>query len=163
MRKNLLQALLPIHALRERRALRMYHEQKENHALALSAREQAVLEQARLEREAEETLAQVASSSTMNAEQAQWTLHVAAQLKEDAQACERTLPELAVKVQKAEASMDEARQAHVARVRGHRKVEEAGNRVARRDERTLAAMAEQLADDDFAPMWIANQAAANLP
>lgn len=165
--KQHLQALLPIHALRESRALRHCHEQQAAHELALAVEASATAERARLQRESDEALgsavgsavAGAVASGTLRAGDAQWALHRSAELKQRADAVDSTLPELASHTRRAADAEQQARAAHAARVRAHRKVCEAARRVSAREAQADAATVEQRMDDDFAPRWFADRSA----
>lgn len=158
MSKNTLQALLPIHALRERRALRLYHEQQQAHAQAVQAEAETRGEQQRLDLAAAITRASIGAAGDASPADMQWQLQMADDLKAQAQVKAEALPQLSEQVQRLHGEMDEARAAHLARVRGHRKVELASEHWAKKANRVLAQRAEQQADDDFAVRWAVAQA-----
>lgn len=155
--KNRLNALLPVHALRESRALRVVHERMATHERAVAAEHQAVAEQARLRRDAGDTMSDLATAGAMRAGDAQWRLHVAATLGARADACDETIARRADEAQRALDAEREARISHAARVRGHHKVVEASRRVAMREGLARDGVAEQRADDDFSPRWFLSQ------
>jgi hypothetical protein len=157
--KNPLRALLPIHALRESRALRHCHERNAAFELTLAAEMRAAADRARAERESNEAIAAAVAAVPMCAADAQWAVHRAAMLKQHAGDCERSLPALAEATHHALASRNEARRAHAATVRSHHKMREASRRVSSRDDSARSAAAEQRADEEFAPRWFANQPA----
>ncbi len=157
---NPLRALLPVHALRESRALRQCHERDQALGMALQAEADANAQQRRLHRESNETLARLADAGPMRAADAHWALHEAADSRQRAQACEATLPGLASQAAAARDAVREARTAHAARVRSHHKVREASRQVGLRQERAQDSLQEQRADDDFAPRWFKAQRVA---
>jgi hypothetical protein len=157
--RNPLRALLPVHALRESRALRRLHEQTAALELALAAEGKTQVDQRRFERESNEAIAAAAAAAPMLAADAQWATHRAAMSKQRAADCARALPALTEASGKALASRHEARVVHAATVRGHQKMREASRALSNRDDLARAAAAEQHADDEFAPRWFANQRA----
>lgn len=156
--KSTLHALLPIHVLRERRALRVLHERTAAHAQALAAREQAAADQARCHRASNQAIADLVSAGPMQAGVAQWSLHVAATFAARAEGFEAQLPQLALDADRASASAGQARGAHAERVRHHQMVREAAGRASARVRSVQTAAAEQRDDDDFAPRWFADRA-----
>jgi len=150
---NALHALLPIHALRERRALRRVHEQRQAHEQAARAEADAADARRRLEARAGATLAGIGSAATTRASEMQWQLEEATSLKHQAVTLSAEVERLGEQKAHLQSRLDDARDAHLVQVRGHRKLQEASARWDRREARSVAARAEQLADDEFAVKW----------
>lgn len=157
--KGSLAPLLPIHAMRERRAQRAFHEQSQAYESALSAQMGAALAVVRLQNDRAEMLAGVLDAGAMSAVEAQASIVHAASFEERIVGAERYRDQLADQVVHALEAVREARRLYAVAVRTSRKLDIASTRQHHTATRLQSKRAEQNADDDFAQRCGAGAAA----
>ncbi|MBA3596405.1 MAG: hypothetical protein H0W40_03375 [Methylibium sp.] len=153
MSTTVLDGLLPIHASRERRALRVYHEQNQAYELALAAQMHAALAMTRLQHSAKALLDAVLEGGAMNAGEAQAALAQVEVFERQIEAARLELEALTAKTQTALDAAREARRVYAAKVRTHHKLTEACRHEAQRAARLHGQRSEQRADDEFSARW----------
>lgn len=153
MSSTVLDGLLPIHASRERRALRIYHERNQAYELALAAQMHAALVLTRLQHSAKEVLGAVLEGGAMSAGEAQAAL---AQVEVFERRIEDTRLQLHTLTARTQVALDAAREArcvYAAKARTHHKLNEACRQEAERAMRLQAQRTEQRTDDEFSARW----------
>lgn len=153
MSTTVLDGLLPIHASRERRALRVYHERNRAYELALDAQMHAALVLTRLQHSAEAVLGAVLEGGAMSAGQAQAALAQVEVFERRIEDTQSLLQKLTAKTQVALDAAREARLVYAAKVRTNHKLTEACRQEAERATRRSAQRTEQRTDDEFSARW----------
>jgi hypothetical protein len=150
---TVLDELLPIHASRERRALRIYHEHNQAYELALAAQMNTALRIARLQHSARSSLGRVLEGGAMSAGQAQAALEQVGVFERQIETAELELQTLTAETQSALDAAREARRVYALKVRTSHKLEQACRQETRLAMRVESQRAEQHADDDFTARW----------
>jgi len=148
--KNSIAKLLPLHAARERRALRFYHEQNLVYEAAFAQQMDTTLQHVRLKAAAQKELANLLNVQVFDAAEAQHMLLTRAELQEAAQAVSDRMPDLSRRTQASLDSSRAARQAYAQKVQTHFKMSEASHRIASQERRWIELQVEQSAEDEFA-------------
>ena len=148
--KNSIARLLPVHAARERRALRFYHEQNLVYEAAFAQQMATNQEHVQLKALAQKELANLLNAQNFNAAEAQQMLLIHAELKGAAQAINDRLPELSQQTQASFESSRAARQAYAQKVQTHFKLSEASRRISLQQRRWMELQAEQNVEEEFA-------------
>lgn len=148
--KNLFARLLPIHAARERRALRVYHEQNLMYEAAFAKQMDTTLQHVRLKAAAQKQLASVLDVQALSAAEAQYMLQTRTELQDAASAVSDRIPELSQRTQASLESSRDARRAYEKKLQTHFKMGEANRRAFSQQRRSIESLAEQRAEDEFA-------------
>ena len=148
--KNSIARLLPLHAARERRALRLYHEQNLIYEDAFAQQMATNLQHVRLQAAAQKELTNLLDVQVFDAAEAQHILSTRAELQDAAQAVNDRMPEVSQRTQASFESSRAARQAYVQKVQAHFKMSEASRRIFSQERRWGELQAEQHAEDEFA-------------
>lgn len=148
--KNSIAKLLPLHAARERRALRLYHEKNLVYESALAQQTATNLQHTRLKIAAQKKLANLLDVQVFGAAEAQHVLLAHAELQDAAQAVSDRMPEFSERVRASLEFLLAARQTYAQKVLTHFKMREASRRVVLQERHWVNLQAEQFADDEFA-------------
>lgn len=152
-----LKALLPIYALRERRAQRLYNEQSLEHGRAMSAQAHALAMVERLQQSRQSALANVLKSDEMNAFYAQGLLDQAAVAQKSLDPAQKELSDKQVLAEQAGMAVVQARELYASKVHAHHKMCEAYNLENSRETKALQARSEVEADDEFVATRLARR------
>ena len=147
--KNSVAKLLPLHAARERRALRLYHEQNSVYEAALAQQMATNLQYERLKAAAQEELAKLLDVQVFDAAEAQHMLLARAELQDAAQAVNERMPEFSERTRVSLESSLAARQTYAKKVQTHFKMNEASRRIVSSERHWANLQDEQRADDEF--------------
>lgn len=148
--KNSIARLLPVHAARERRALRFYHEQNLVYEAAFAQQMAANQKYVQLNALAQKELANLLNAQNFNAAEAQQILLIHAELKGAAQAINDRMLELSQRTQVSLESSQAARRAHTQKAQTHFKMSEASRRISLQQRRWIELQAEHNAEEEFA-------------
>jgi hypothetical protein len=150
-------SLLPIHAVRERRAQRLYYEQSQAHERAMSAQTNASAALVCLQNSHQAALANALEGSTMNAAHAQASLDQAAVALRGIAPAQKELSEKQAQTEQALAAAVESRVLYANKVRTHHKMRELCSLENSREAAVAQARCEIEADDEFVAPWLARQ------
>lgn len=147
--KNSIVKLLPLHAARERRALRLYHEQNLVYEAALAQQMASNLQCERLKAAAQEEFMKLLDVQVFDAAEAQHMLVARAELQDAARAVNERMPEFSERTRVSLESSLAARQTYAKKVQTHFKMNEASRRIMLWERHLANSQAEQSADDEF--------------
>ncbi len=153
-----LDGLLPIHAARERRALRVYHEHSQVYELALSAQMSKSLALVRMQQTAKAALVSVLEGGQMSAGDAQATIEQVKVMEVRIKETTVRLEDLKKKTQIALDAAREAKRAYAMKVRTSHKLRHASDSQNVLINRAAMQREEQRVDDDFSPHRAASTA-----
>lgn len=149
--------LLPIHAVRERRAQRVYYEQSQAYERALSAQMQASAALVRLKKCHQTALSSALEGGQMGASYAQALLEQAVVAQRDIGPAQKELQHKQAQTLQALGAADEARKLYANKVCMHHKMRELCSLQDLREAKAEEARCEIEVDDEFAAPWLARQ------
>jgi len=149
--------LLPIHAVRERRAQRLHHEQSQAYERALSAQMRASTALERLQQSYQTALSSALEGGEMSAAYAQALLEQAVVAQRGMGPAQKELDKKKLQMEQALAAADDARKLYASKVCMHQKMRELCSLQDSREAKVAEARCEVEADDEFVAPWLARK------
>jgi poly-gamma-glutamate capsule biosynthesis protein CapA/YwtB (metallophosphatase superfamily) len=149
--------LLPIHAVRERRAQRLHYEQSQAYERALSAQMHASTALEHLQQSYQNALSSALEGGAMSAAYAQALLEQAVVAQRDIAPAQKELNDKQAQAEQALAAAQEARAHYASKVCMHHKMRELCSLQDARDAKVAEARSEVESDDEFVAPWLERQ------
>jgi hypothetical protein len=149
--------LLPIHAVRERRAQRLHYEQTQAYERSLSAQMQAKTALERLQQSHQTSLRRALEGGAMSATYAQALLEQAVVAQRGMGPAQKELNDKQAHTAQALAAAEEARAVYASKVFMHHKMRELCSLQDSREAKVEEARGEIKVDDEFVAPWLARQ------
>lgn len=149
--------LLPIHAVRERRAQRLHYEQSQAYERALSAQMHAGAAVERLQASYQTALSSALEGGEMSAAYAQALLEQAVVAQRAMGPAQKELDDKQAQMEQALAAADDARKLYASKVCMHHKMRELSSLQDSREAQVAEARCEVQADDEFVAPWLERQ------
>jgi hypothetical protein len=146
---NILNRMLPIYSLRERKAQRLVHEKRKDHELACVALNEATQQYSLLKNQSKNVLSNMLSCKKLNALEARWMIDHSAELQQNSEAIYLRLPNLEEKKQTSLKHLNESNLAYIHRVHKSDVVKKASNQLDINTSKLEARTAEQVLEDEF--------------